>query len=318
MMFRETSLGSLFLPTMSSSGIESITVPLLLGTLLDFLLCGTLLVQTYAYYTSFPKDPLISKFSVCFVLVSAVVYACLNASDVVFWFATSFGNPLHFTQRRFSKFYIPILTVVVATLVQACFCVRITVIRKAAWPISLVIAVISLAQLVAGVTSGTLAFIEDNQPDSSSLPGTVAPNLHQHVRVILIPIWIVGGATADILIAITMTVLLSNATVNESTQSLANNIIRLVLETNSCTAAAAIIGVVLYFALPPTNLYLYVPTLALLGLYANTLLVTLNNRAIILRAREQRPMKSGQRRIVISDMAPLRQGVVPEEVEDAV
>ncbi|KAK7022243.1 hypothetical protein R3P38DRAFT_1112551 [Favolaschia claudopus] len=317
-MFRETSLSALFLPTMSSSGIESITVPLLLGTLLDFLLCGTLLVQTYAYYISFPKDPLIFKFLVCFVLVTAIAYACLNASDVVFWFATSFSNPLHFTQRRFSKFYIPILTVVVATLVQACFCVRITVIRKAAWPISLLIAVISLAQLVAGVTSGTLAFIEDNQPDSS-LPGTTAPQLHQHVRAILIPIWIVGGATADILIAITMTVLLSTATVNESTQSLANKIIRLVLETNSCTAATAIIGVVLYFALPPTNLYLYVPTLALIGLYANTLLVTLNNRAIILRAREQRPMKWGQRSPATSDMAPLRRGlVVLEEIEDAV
>ncbi|KAK7048827.1 hypothetical protein R3P38DRAFT_3620124 [Favolaschia claudopus] len=288
------------------SSVISSTVPLLLGTLLDFLLCGTLLVQTYAYYILFPKDPFIFKIlgykkhhsTSCFGLPLRSATHCIPFNDD-------------------SRNYIPILTVVIATLVQACFCVRITVIRKAAWPISLLIAVISLAQLVAGVTSGTLAFIEDNQPDSS-LPGTTSPNLRQHIRVILIPIWIVGGATADILIAVTMTVLLSTATVNESTQSLANKIIRLVLETNSCTAAAANIGVVLYFALPPTNLYLYVPTLALIGLYANTLLVTLNNRAIILRAREQQLVKSGQRSIAISDTAPLRRGVVPAEIEDAV
>ncbi|KAK7023103.1 hypothetical protein R3P38DRAFT_2957540 [Favolaschia claudopus] len=308
---------SLLLPTMASFRIENITTPILLGSLFDFLLCGTLLVQTYAYYISFPKDPLIFKCLVCFVMLTMIVYACLNASDLVFWFATSFGNPLHFIQRRFSKFYIPILTVLLASCVQSFFAFRITVIRKAAWPISLLIVVISLTQLVAGIMSGTLAFIEDNQPDSS-LPGTTAPKIHQHIRVILIPMWIVGGATADILIAITMTVLLSKATASESTQSVANKIIRLVLETNSCTAAVAIICVVLYFVLPPTNLYVYLPVIALIGLYANTLLVTLNNRAIILRAREQQPMKSGQRTTAISAPAPPRQAVIPEEFEYAV
>ncbi|KAK7050522.1 hypothetical protein R3P38DRAFT_3608189 [Favolaschia claudopus] len=223
---------------------------------------------------------LIPSFTVCFLLLVAIVDACLNASDIVFWFATSFGDALIFSQTRFSKLYLPVFSTMVAFIVQLCFCYRIIIIRRAAWPISLVIAVLALTQLVGATTSSAFAFIEENMPRRDA----VVPDLHAEAHEINIYLWGFCGVAADILIVIMMIILLSNRLNNKSTQSVRNRIIFLVIETNLFTTALNLVGTIMFAVLPPTNLYLYIPSCCLTGSFANTLLATLNNRAVIARS----------------------------------
>ncbi|KAJ7251740.1 hypothetical protein C8J57DRAFT_1352345 [Mycena rebaudengoi] len=98
--------------------------------------------------------------------------------------------------------------------------------------------------------------------------------------------WLIGSAVADILIAGAMTYLLLN-TVEPGTHHIVKRVVRLIVETNSLTGASvAIVGAVLFAF--SKSLYFLCPTSILPELYANTLLLVLNNRATPSRTAPQR------------------------------
>jgi hypothetical protein len=74
-----------------------------------------------------------------------------------------------------------------------------------------------------------------------------------------------------------MTHLLTQAS-EPQTQGIIRGLVRLIIETNTFSASVAIIGLALFAGIPGTT-YFICPTLILPGIYANTLLVLLNNRA---------------------------------------
>ncbi|OJT05447.1 hypothetical protein TRAPUB_3736 [Trametes pubescens] len=95
--------------------------------------------------------------------------------------------------------------------------------------------------------------------------------------------WLGGSALADIVIAVTMTILLlKTKTGFRRSDSLVNKLARLAIESGTVTASVAIVDVVMFSALPQT-LYHECPALALSKLYANMMLASLNNRAFIRR-----------------------------------
>ncbi len=61
-------------------------------------------------------------------------------------------------------------------------------------------------------------------------------------------------------------------------------LVRLVIESGTLTATVAVVGVVLFAALPGTVYYEF-PALILAKLYANTLVTSLNNRAFLHKLR---------------------------------
>jgi len=94
--------------------------------------------------------------------------------------------------------------------------------------------------------------------------------------------WLIGGAVADVLIAVAMCYLLLKAksNINRRSSDVVSSLVRMTIETNALTASIAIIGIALFAALPHTT-YFIAPTLFLGKLYANTLLLTFNNRAFL-------------------------------------
>lgn len=74
-------------------------------------------------------------------------------------------------------------------------------------------------------------------------------------------------------------------------------LVRLVIESGTLTATVAVVGVVLFAALPGTVYYEF-PALILAKLYANTLVTSLNNRAFLHKLRPNVNTMSG------SDSAP--------------
>ncbi|KAJ7077695.1 hypothetical protein B0H15DRAFT_861540 [Mycena belliarum] len=238
----------------------------LIGSLLNFFFYGILLIQTYVYRVSFPKDPIALKSLVYVIFFAMTVCICLNAADVQFWFGDGFGDTSRFADAHFARFYAPLMGSIIAMLVQLFFCYRIFVIRPSAWPLSAIIAVIAVAQCAGGVGAGIEALTYIN-----NIPGLQ--------RVILPTIWVVGAAVADILIATVMTLLPSNATSLASARDTLRSLVRITVETNAFTAGTAAIVLGLYVGFPSTTYFLG-PALMLPGIYANTLLVTLNNRVL--------------------------------------
>jgi hypothetical protein len=78
-----------------------------------------------------------------------------------------------------------------------------------------------------------------------------------------------------------MTHLLTQAS-EPQTQDIIRGVVRLLIETNTFSASVAIIGLALLAGVPNTN-YWICPSMILPGIYANTLLVLLNNRAALSR-----------------------------------
>ncbi|KAJ7058558.1 hypothetical protein C8F01DRAFT_1148552 [Mycena amicta] len=250
----------------------------LIGSLLNFFFAGVLVVQIYVYRLCFPKDSIFVKLLVYFVFLAVLVSAVLNAIDVQFWYAEGFGNIVSFADPRNGRFYTPIMGSFIAFLVQAFFCYRIFIIKRTAWPISVLILIVSMTQCAGGMGCGIIAYMKHN-------------GVHDHTRDILIYFWLVGGALADVVIAAIMSFLLLRAAASRETRDMVKNVVRLIVETNVFSSVIAILGLLLYVAFPNTT-YFVAPTMILPGIYANTLLVTLNNRAAIANMRESRAVSS--------------------------
>ncbi|KAJ7062440.1 hypothetical protein B0H15DRAFT_958799 [Mycena belliarum] len=273
-------------PSTLPPNIGAITSAQLIGSLLDFFLFGTLLVQVCIYHACFPHDMRAIKWLVYTVFAVMLVCTCLNAADAHYWYATGFGDLTKFGQARLSPFYTPLMGSVVALAVQLFFCYRISVFRASAMWWSALIAAVSFLQAAGGMGGGIKALIVANQQ-------------HDEARTILVYMWLVGDAVADIMIAVTMTHLLTQAE-EPQTRDIVRGVIRLIIETNSFSASVAIIGLALFAGMPSTG-YFICPTMILPGIYANTLLVLLNNRATPARRARDRAGRSDEEAIVMSD-----------------
>jgi len=98
-------------------------------------------------------------------------------------------------------------------------------------------------------------------------------------------IWLALSVLADVMIAVSMTILLfKSKTGIARTDALINRVIRLVVETGTLTASMAIVTIILanHPALRETLLY-ETPSINLTKIYANTFLMNLNNRVDLRR-----------------------------------
>ncbi|KAF8189863.1 hypothetical protein K438DRAFT_1971374 [Mycena galopus ATCC 62051] len=267
-----STLPSSVLPPIPAN-IGSIAASQLIGSLLNFYLFGLLSVQVLVYRVCFPADKASIKSMVYVMFFFMALSTCLNAADAYFWYASGFGNLVQFSKAHISPFYTPIAGSIIASVVQLFFCYRIWIIKKSAVYLSIAIAVISLIQAIGGMGGGIKAYIAVNED-------------HDEVRTVLVYMWLIGDAVADVMIAGTMSILLTQASRenHRQTNDLVKRIIRLIIETNALSASVAIVGLILFAGVPGTN-YFVCPTMVLPGIYANTLLVTFNNRATATNAR---------------------------------
>jgi len=194
---------------------------------------------------------------------------CLGAADIYYWFGSGYGNMNHLGSTYISPFDTPLIGSLTSFTVQFFFCYRIWAIRRDIWPLCVLIAAISLTQLYGGIAGGV----------RGSLNKTFALS-HLHIEDAYL--WLIGNAAADLVIAVTMTILLMKARRREHrfTNDVILRIVRLVMETNSLTAGIAIFSVILFVSFP-SRPYFLCPTLVMGKLYSNTLLVTFNNRIFI-------------------------------------
>ncbi|KIL57801.1 hypothetical protein M378DRAFT_360879 [Amanita muscaria Koide BX008] len=262
------------------SNIANLTTPILVGALLDYFLFGILTLQLYVYQYSFPEDKLSVKLLIWFVYILELAQVCCAAADIYYWFGAGYGNMIRLDTVYISPFDTPFIGSVVAFVVQLFFCYRIWKLRKGDWYIvvCVIIALISVLQLIGGTVGGV------------SVHFNKYFDVIRQVDQIYAYIWLVGEAVADVLIAVTMTYLLlgSQSEFNFQSRSVANKIVRLVVQSNSLTASVAVTSVIFFVVAKGAN-YFIASTIILGKLYSNTLLATFNHRIFLRRSVEKIP-----------------------------
>ncbi|KAJ7148970.1 hypothetical protein C8R43DRAFT_1128734 [Mycena crocata] len=232
----------------------------LIGSLLNFFLFGTLLLQIYVYRVYHQRDRFLAKF---LVLTASTV---INGVDAEYWFGSGYGYIGRFADPRESRLYTPLMGSFITMLVQIFFCYRIVALKHKTWPLALLVGLIALAQCAGGMGSGILSYMVGDEAQGK-----------ENMCSIFVWVWLVGGAVADVLIAITMTCLLITAPSSRDPRDCLKTTVRYVVETNIFAAVVALVGLLLYVGAPDT-LYFVCPTMILPGVYANTLLAALNAR----------------------------------------
>ncbi|KAJ7260111.1 hypothetical protein C8J57DRAFT_1338232 [Mycena rebaudengoi] len=256
-------------PFTGTANVGQITSPVLFGGLIVFFLFGALTVQLYVYTLFFPHDKRGVKALVYGIYLTMLVCLCLDAADLHFWFAAGFGDLDKFQRTRFAGVIGPIVGSLVGLCVQLFFAYRISMFRQAVWFSGLIV-VISLVAVVGGIGGGITPYLVDN--------GQVELlTKNQYLIYTPIQMWLICSAVSDVFIAAAMTYLLTN-TAEPGTQHIVKRVVRLIVETNTLTASVALVDVILFTNVSKSTYWLC-PAIALPEIYANTLLLVLNNRA---------------------------------------
>ncbi|KAJ7734111.1 hypothetical protein B0H16DRAFT_1467741 [Mycena metata] len=182
-------------------------------------------------------------------------------------FCSGYGNTAFLIAPQVSLWFVEVAGRHPATLlVQIYFCHRIILLRRTAWPAALFVVLLSILQFAIGI-AGAVYYIQ-----GANIAG---PTLAHRV----LALWISLNVVTAILIAGITSYLLLSAAVLPSTRDRLQNIVLLIIETNTITAAFAVVGGVLHAVFPDT----FYSDVFLIGqpiLYVNSLFAMLNHRAL--------------------------------------
>ncbi|KAF5318182.1 hypothetical protein D9619_012090 [Psilocybe cf. subviscida] len=242
--------------------VVGIAGPLLVGYILNWGLYGVLSMQV-----SFPKDPLGHKALVygSFALESAQTF--LFTSSAFRTFATGFGNPEMLNEVDILWFTVPIMSGIVAFVVQSFYAYRVSILSRTQYVAGLIV-LCAFLQLGGALAMGvkTKQAVLFTRFQHSNFSATAA-------------IWEGGSAACNIVIAVSMLYSYIKARDIELKlkSNLLTNLIRLIIETGTLTAIIAIVTVILTF-LPGRPLF-YQASICILGkLYTNSMMVAFNSR----------------------------------------
>ncbi|KAJ4480351.1 hypothetical protein C8R41DRAFT_922500 [Lentinula lateritia] len=247
--------------------------PRLIGILFNWSLLGVLTTQVYIYYLNFPKDLKWHKVLVYIVYLLDWAQTCSATYDAFHWFVYGWGS-IDALYDLYSTFLnVPILSSVIAAIVQAFFAWRIWRLTQSRI-ISILIVLLALLQLGGGIAVGIFVWRDSSEVARSD--GLVSA----------VGVRLAGSALADTVIAISMTYFLlrSKSQVMGHMNNVVTRLIRLTIETGTMTAIAAIVDLV--FFLKATNGLHQVSGVILCKLYSNSLLVLFNNRMIVTSSKK--------------------------------
>ncbi|KAI3622230.1 hypothetical protein WG66_016031, partial [Moniliophthora roreri] len=287
---------------------ESITASLLLGAMFNWALWGVLGCQTYLYHIYFPNDKAAFKYLIYGVFLFETAQTALNTHDTYIWFSRGFGDFLNFTKVLTSPLNTPMMGAVIALVVQLFYAHRIWTLRKSWLWFCMLLVGITLAQ-TGGAFYGGIRVGPLNKPCSLILSEPQAFQAGSFVKAQTDPsnrravyVWLIGEAVADVLIAAAMVYLMilrRGQSHRFRSHGILARVVTITVESNCATASLAILSLIMSAGIPDTN-YFTCP-------YANTLLVSFNNR-IVLRNLSQigSPSFSSGSNIVTSSRLPLQ------------
>ncbi|KAF5365281.1 hypothetical protein D9758_005338 [Tetrapyrgos nigripes] len=253
------------------SNVGERTAPELYGMFFNYGLMGSLAVQVYHYYSSFPADKKVIKAVVYTLLILEVAQTGIMSYFAYTIFGSGYGNLEVFDKSALEWFPVCILGSVIAGMVQLFYAHRIRLLIGSKLLGSLV-AFFALLQIGSGIGQGIISKLAVDRSNLSSKP-------------ICVTIWLLSSAVCDLIIAGSMVFWLKRQRfLSVHMHDTVARVVRYTVETGSVTALVAILQVVVFLAFPNNNFF-ETPSWTLGKLYSNSLLVLLNSRAVILGGR---------------------------------
>ncbi|KAH9933208.1 uncharacterized protein BXZ73DRAFT_101170 [Epithele typhae] len=247
-----------------SSIAVAIYGPIFIGVVLNILLYGIMITQTYIYFNTFKQDRTWMKAFVGLLFLCDTVNCVF---DIIFLYVpliNDFGDELALTTASWVFATDPAMTAIIGSLVQLFFAWRVKVLTNST-PAVLVITACAIVSLLGGI--------------GTSIAVGMIPQFFefQKFKVIVI-IWLIASSVADCLITF---VLVGYLRVHKTgfgpTDDFVNKIIRMTVQTGLITALWATVDLIVYLA-SPTGLHL-IFNIPLAKLYTNSLMSSLNSRA---------------------------------------
>ncbi|KZT05252.1 uncharacterized protein LAESUDRAFT_236210 [Laetiporus sulphureus 93-53] len=272
--------------TMSSFQFPSYDLgPLVLGLAFNWGLQSVLTVQTYIYYLCFPHDHWTQKclvYVLCIYewvqtgLITAFIYRLLLGITATQSILSVYDDLELFSGNAWVTIYI--MGAVQSAAVQIYFSRRIYILSRS-YIIPCFTIFVALAQLSAGLVGG----VQRLKTDKDFVRDDYDANFHYRVLNMDVAtcVWLAASTICDVTIAVSLVVLLFRLKNGlRWTNIIINRLINLVIETGSLTAVTAVVTFGLFVGVPNTELAIC-PLLILSKLYANSVLITLNNRVIL-------------------------------------
>ncbi|KAF9482715.1 hypothetical protein BDN70DRAFT_402919 [Pholiota conissans] len=276
--------------------IRNLGRDLVLAAYLNWGLMGILAIQIYAYYIAFPKDRLLAKILVYTVFLFELVQTGIVSHDVYAALASSIGveDPLSMVNDIYNHWFtIPVAGGFTGGIGQLFFAYRIWMMTQSSAAAALqitskspskgppvIIATLAVASLVSALIAAATFFRAKtfslllNQEDVGAFESLAS-----------IGVWNGIGAICDIVIALSMPYyLMRHGTGLPTTHVMVVKLVRLIIETGILTAIVAILHLCLYFG---NDSAFIIPGLTVSKVYANTMLVLLNNRMEIVAGRRR-------------------------------
>jgi len=222
-------------------------------------------VQVYIYYLCFPNDSIYRKCLVYAVCIYELAHTALTTSEIFHKFVTGFGDLIFLGSSGKMWLVIFVMPALTAATVQSFYAWRIAVISQ-----SRLFSTIVLIVVVAAFCHAVIGAVSLKQLDISTVTWDVAAN-----------VWLWCSVLADSMIAGFMVYSLRRfKSMRKDTNVLVNRVIKVVIETGCLTVIGAVTTLVCWYGFSGINTAIC-PLLCLSKLYANTLMITLNNRAFM-------------------------------------
>ncbi|KAF7327271.1 hypothetical protein MKEN_00304600 [Mycena kentingensis (nom. inval.)] len=251
---------------------SGLTIPLFVGTVVNFLLLGALAVQTYIYFVAFPNDLRQNKLVVTFILFVEILQTLGNAHDTVISLGSRWGDVDALDKVGWAWLSVPVLGGLLGCVGQLFFAWRIHIIGgRRVWVVPVIISAITLFQFAAGVYTGVQITAAHRFSNLSfdSMQMTVA--------------WLAATAFSDLLIVAAMVYYLLQARqpgFNSATEAAVNRIIAITIETGIPCAVFALADLAIFVQTRGNTYHLGI-CIWLCKVYSNSILAILNSRAHI-------------------------------------
>ncbi|KAA1469912.1 hypothetical protein DENSPDRAFT_650841 [Dentipellis sp. KUC8613] len=237
--------------------------PILLGTMLNLILYGISITQTYIYVTSFKQDKLWIKIFILVIFVADTANTIFDIEFIYESLVNNFNHPAAIMRANWVFATDPAMTVIVSTMVQLFFCWRIKVLTGRTW----IVCILVIGSIVAGL--GGIA--------TSIAIGIVPKWLEFQKFEIPVIVWLATSALVDSTIsAILVWYLRHHKTGFSGSDDVLNRIIRITVQTGLVTSVWAIVDLGLFLG-SPSGFHLAF-NFPLAKLYSNSLLSSLNAR----------------------------------------
>ncbi|KAL0580660.1 hypothetical protein V5O48_001390 [Marasmius crinis-equi] len=241
--------------------------PMFIGFLMNVVLYGIMITQVYLYFASYKRDKTWMKFfnQVLLLFLCDTVNSIFDAVYLYASLILHFADVEYLGKANWVFATDPVMTAIIAILVQGFFAWRIKVLTGNNWLVSTV-----LLSSLAGFLGGVITSFEVGRT-----PEFV--NFRDFKWAVIM--WLVGACCSDILITVILVWhLRSHKTGFRASDDVVDRIIRLTVQTGFVTAVCAIIDLVL-FLIDPTGLHL-IFNFPLSKLYTNSLMSSLNSRGV--------------------------------------